>query len=39
MFEEVRSELSRLVEMELRALEERLEAAGAPYTPGRKIAK
>jgi hypothetical protein len=39
MFEVIRSELSRLVETELRALEEQLEAAGAPYTPGRKIGK
>jgi hypothetical protein len=39
MYEEARAELTRLVETELRALEEQLEAAGAPYTPGRKIAK
>ncbi len=39
MYEEVRSELARLAETELRKLEEELEAAGAPYTPGRKIAK
>ncbi len=39
MYEEVRAELTRLVETELRTLEEELEAAGAPYTPGRKIAK
>ena len=36
MFEEIRVELTRLVETELQALEEQLETAGAPYTPGRK---
>ncbi len=34
-FEPVLEELTRLVEEDLRALEEKLENAGAPYTPGR----
>lgn len=39
MFEEHRTNLARLVETELPQLEEHLEAAGAAWTPGRKLPK
>jgi hypothetical protein len=36
-FTEVLADLRQLVEIDLRSLEERLEAAGAPWTPGRGV--
>jgi photosystem II stability/assembly factor-like uncharacterized protein len=36
-FEAVLSDLKQLVEVDFKALEEALESAGAPYTPGRAI--
>ncbi len=36
-FAEVRTELDRLLEVELRALEDGLDAAGVPWTPGRGV--
>ena len=36
-FEEVLPKLRQIVEVELVDLESKLEAAGAPYTPGRKL--
>ncbi|UCG53249.1 MAG: glycosyl hydrolase, partial [Candidatus Latescibacterota bacterium] len=38
-FEEILGELRRLIEHDLVALEEELEAAGAPWTPGRGVPK
>jgi len=36
-FKPQQAALNKLVEVELKLLEERLEAAGTPYTPGRRI--
>ena len=36
-FAEVRAELDRLLELELPALQSRLDAAGVPWTPGRGV--
>jgi hypothetical protein len=38
-FAQLLPELRRLVEVDLAALEERLEDAGAPWTPGRGVPK
>ena len=36
-FAELRNELNRLVETDLSALEQKLDAAGVPWTPGRGV--